>query len=50
MHTIDESSPLYEVDFEKEHNILGFIVTLTGYDSTYAKTTYGRRSYNAADG
>lgn len=46
MHTIDESSPLWNCDLE-EHGgkIITFIVTLIGHDGTYGQTVHARTFY-----
>ncbi len=50
MHTIDEKSPLYGVDFSAPSANVGFIlVTMTGHDGTFGQTTYARHSYAPED-
>ncbi len=49
-HTIDEGSPLHGVTADNAHQrIFGFVVTLTGHDSTYAQTTHARKTYYPED-
>ncbi len=46
MHEIDETSPLFGVDFSaSDHRITSFVVTLMGHDGTYNQTIYARRMY-----
>lgn len=47
MHTLDEDSPLKDVDWERaDEQIAGFVVTLMGHDSTYGQITYARHRYD----
>ena len=50
LHVIDEDSPLHGVTAEDlpEH-LVTMVVTLTGYDSTYAQQTHGRKIYYPED-
>ncbi len=46
MHVIDETSPLWQVDWNSpECNIFNIIAIMTGHDSTYAQTTHARNVY-----
>ena len=49
MHIIDEDSPLYGLEKEDKEDVIGFVVTMTGYDATYCSTTYARATYNPDD-
>jgi inward rectifier potassium channel len=46
MHEIDETSPLFGVDFANpDQRITSIIATLMGHDGTYNQTIYARRQY-----
>ena len=49
IHTIDDESPLRDFLLNGDDSIVGFVVTLTGYDGTYSKNTYARKTYNLED-
>lgn len=50
MHRIDESSPLYGVDWTSPDNpITGFLATFTGHDDSYGQTTHARHQYSAGE-
>jgi inward rectifier potassium channel len=49
MHVIDESSPLWGVDWnDPEAHLVSFVTTLVGHDGTYGQTIYARKVYAAA--
>ncbi len=45
MHTIDDESPLKDVDFDTCDGVFGFVVTMMGHDATYGMTTHARKTY-----
>ncbi len=46
MHVIDESSPLWGVDWSApENHVVSFVATMVGHDGTYGQTIYSRRVY-----
>lgn len=50
MHTLDESSPLFEYDWTDEDGPLRrLIVTLHAHDGTYGQTIHARHDFNAED-
>ncbi len=49
-HPIDEESPLYGLTSENiDEQLLTLIITMTGYDATYAQTTHARHVYFPED-
>ncbi len=50
MHVIDERSPLYGVGPDDiEERMISIVVSLTGYDGTYAQTVHARALYYPED-
>jgi len=50
MHEIDEESPLYGIEEESvSDHLVALVVTMTGYDATYAQTTHARKVYHSDD-
>ena len=46
LHEIDAESPLADIDWTQvDRNLISIVVTLNGYDSTYAQTIYARKIY-----
>lgn len=50
MHTIDEESPLHGLDLhDSASGVMGFIVSMIGFDATYGQQTHARHVYQPAD-
>ena len=50
MHEIDEQSPLHGMDWSApRQDIVAFIITMLGHDSTYGQTTHARHIYDIED-
>jgi inward rectifier potassium channel len=54
MHEVDETSPLHGIDWStvaegSAGGVISFIVTLMGYDATYAQSTHARHMYSVQD-
>ena len=49
MHTIDEDSPIFGIEKSNKEDLIGIVVTMTGYDATYGSTTYARITYSQED-
>ena len=47
MHEIDESSPLYGIDWAQPNpEIMGWTIMLIGHDGIYSQTVYARHQYS----
>ena len=50
MHVVDENSPLEDVDWDSpEKTVMGFIVTMLGFDGTLGQQTHARHMYLPSD-
>lgn len=50
LHVIDEDSPLFGVDPDNlEEQVAGIVVSMTGFDATYAQTVHSRKIYYPED-